>query len=155
MSMDKSLDETDHTILRALCKDGRTVYRDIAKKLEISPQTISDRLKKLEKNEVIRKFTIDIDPEKIGYDIEFICELDIDASRMDHILTILDKISEINVIKITTGIHDILCIGNAASIGNLHKIVEKQISLIEGVNKTYTSITLRKFKQNQILNYDV
>ncbi|MHA2289788.1 MAG: Lrp/AsnC family transcriptional regulator [Promethearchaeota archaeon] len=153
--MDKSLDETDHAILRALCKDGRTKYRDIAKDLEISPQTISDRLKKLEKNSVIRKFTIDIDPEKIGYDIEFICELDIDASRMDHILAVLDKISEINIIKITTGIHDILCIGNTASIENLHDIVEKQISLIEGVNKTYTSITLRKFKQNQILNYDV
>jgi len=153
--MDKSLDETDHTILRALCKDGKTKYRIIAKDLEISPQTISDRLKKLENNKVIRKFTIDIDPEKIGYDIEFICELDIDASRMDHILTILDKIIEINIIKITTGIHDILCIGNAASIENLHDIVERQISLIEGVNKTYTSITLRKYKQNQTLNYDV
>ena len=152
--MDKSLDETDHTILRALCKDGRTIYRDIAKQLEVSPQTISDRLKKLENSKVIRKFTIDIDPDKIGFDIEFICELDIDASHMDHILSILDKISEIHIIKITTGIHDILCIGNAPSIGYLHDIVEKQISMIEGVNKTYTSITLRKVKQNQILNYD-
>ncbi len=152
--MDKSLDETDHTILRALCKDGRTIYRDIAKQLEVSPQTISDRLKKLENSKVIRKFTIDIDPDKIGFDIEFICELDIDASHMDHILSILDEISEIHIIKITTGIHDILCIGNAPSISNLHDIVEKQISLIEGVNKTYTSITLRKVKQNQILNYD-
>ena len=54
--MDKPLDETDRTILRALCKDGRTIYRDIAKQLEVSPQTISDRLKKLEKNKVIQKF---------------------------------------------------------------------------------------------------
>ena len=49
--MDKPLDETDRTILRALCKDGRTIYQ-----LEVSPQTISDRLKKLEKNKVIQKF---------------------------------------------------------------------------------------------------
>ncbi|MHA1975649.1 MAG: Lrp/AsnC family transcriptional regulator [Candidatus Hodarchaeales archaeon] len=154
--MDKPLDKIDYTILRSLCKDGRTIYRDIAKQLNVSPQTISDRVKKLEEDKkVIRNFTIDIDPEKIGYDIEFICELDIDASHMDHILSILDKILEIHVIKITTGIHDILCIGNAVSIENLHDIVEKQISLIEGVNKTYTSITLRKVKQNQVLNFDI
>ncbi len=153
--MDKSLDEIDHAILRALCKDGRTIYRDIAKKLNVSPQTISDRVNKLKDDKkVFQKFTIELDPEKLGYDIEFICELDINASHMDQILGILDKIPEIHVIKITTGIHDILCIGNAASINSLHDIVEKQISLIEGVNKTYTSITLRKVKQNQVLNYD-
>ncbi|PWI48368.1 hypothetical protein CEE45_07175 [Candidatus Heimdallarchaeota archaeon B3_Heim] len=151
--MDKALDENDHIILHALSKDGRKRYRDIATQLKVSPQTISDRVKKLETQGVIQRFTIDIDPAKIHYQIEFICELDIDASHMEDIISILDGITEIHVIKITTGIHDILCIGNAASIDNLHDIVEKQISLIEGVNKTYTSITLRKVKQNQILNY--
>ena len=143
-------DDIDKSILRTLSKDGRKNYRDIAQDLNVTAQTISDRVKKLKKHGIIKRFTIDIDPIKVGYSIEFICELDINAGLMDSILPVLEDIPEINVIKITTGIHDIMCIGNVSSIEKLHKVVEKKISPINGVNKTYTSITLRRVKENQI-----
>lgn len=149
-----SLDEIDLTIIRSLSKDGKKTYAEIAKELGVTPQTISDRVDKLKKKKIIKRFTIEVDPEKVNYPIEFICELDINASVMDDVLKILKEIPEIHIIKITTGIHDILCIGNASSIENLHNIVERKISVISGVNKTYTSITLKKIKQNQILNFD-
>jgi DNA-binding Lrp family transcriptional regulator len=152
--MAKEIDERDIKILQMLSKDGRENYREIANELGVSPQTISDRVNKLTDNGVIRRFTIDIDPAKIDYPIEFICELDIKAKLMDEILNVLKTIPEIHIIKITTGIHDILCIGNASSIENLHNIVEKKISLIEGVNKTYTSITMRRVKENQVINFN-
>lgn len=152
--MVKEIDDRDIKILQMLSKDGRKNYRDIANELGVSPQTISDRINKLTDNGIIRRFTIDIDPAKIDYPIEFICELDISARLMDEILNVLKTIKEIHIIKITTGIHDILCIGNASSIENLHNIVEKKISLIEGVNKTYTSITMRRVKENQVINYN-
>ncbi len=152
--MVKEIDDRDIKILQMLSKDGRKNYREIANELGVSPQTISDRINKLLDNGVIRRFTIGIDPAKIDYPIEFICELDIKARLMDEILSVLKTIKEIHVIKITTGIHDILCIGNASSIENLHNIVEKKISLIEGVNKTYTSITMRRVKENQVINFN-
>lgn len=153
--MAPDLDKIDLTIIRYLSRDAKTTYKDIADKLQVSPQTISDRVDKLLKKKIIKRFTIDIDPEKVNYPIEFICELDINASVMDNVLSILTKIPEIHIIQITTGIHDILCIGNASSIENLHNIIERKISTIQGVNKTYTSITLKKVKKNQILNFDI
>lgn len=149
-----SIDKIDLTILRALSKDGKKTYTEIAKQLDVSSQTISDRIDKLLKKKIIKRFTIEVDPESVNYPIEFICELDINASFMDDVLAILKGIPEIHIIKITTGIHDILCIGNAASIENLHDVVETKISLISGVTKTYTSITLKKVKTNQVLNFD-
>ena len=147
-----TIDDQDTTIIRLLSRDGKTTYQEIANLLNFSPQTISDRVDKLVKKGIIKRFTIEIDPEKIGYEIEFICELDIDASVMEEVLEVLQKISEIHAIRITTGIHDILCIGNASSIQNLHDVVEKKISTIKGVRKTYTSITLRKVKTTQVMN---
>ena len=152
----ESLDNIDLAILKALSQDGKTTYTEIAKKTKkVSSQTISDRIEKLLKKGIIKRFTIDIDPEKIDYPIEFIWELDINASLMDDVLEVLKIIPEIHVIKITTGIHDILCIGNVSSINNLHEVVERKISVIPGVNKTYTSITLKKVKHNQVLNFDL
>ncbi len=152
----ESLDSIDLAILKELSKDGKTTYTEIAKKTKkVSSQTISDRIEKLQKKGIIKRFTIEIEPEKIDYPIEFICELDINASVMDDVLQVLKIIPEIHVIKITTGIHDILCIGNVSSINNLHEVVERKISTIHGVNKTYTSITLKKVKHNQVLNFDL
>lgn len=147
-----TIDTQDATIIRLLSKDGKTTYQEIASLLNFSPQTISDRVDKLVKKGIIKRFTIEVDPETIGYEIEFICELDIDASVMEEVLEVLQKIPEIHMIRITTGIHDILCIGNASSIQNLHDVVEKKISTIKGVRKTYTSITLRKVKTSQVMN---
>jgi DNA-binding Lrp family transcriptional regulator len=152
--MVKETDDRDIKILRMLSKDGRQNYRDIANELNVSSQTVKDRMKKLVADGRIKRYTIEIDPTKIGYPIEFICELDIQARLMDDILKILKTITEIHIIKITTGIHDILCIGNASSIENLHNIVEKKISLIKGINKTYTSITMRRVKENQVINFN-
>lgn len=150
-----TLDDIDLTIIRSLSKDGKESFTNIAKKLDVTAQTISDRVEKLRNREVIKGFTIEVDPAKVNYPIEFICELDINASVMDDVLAILEQITEIHIIKITTGIHDILCIGNAQDIENLHNIVERKISTIPGVNKTYTSITLKKIKQNRILNLNI
>lgn len=147
-----TIDTQDTTIIRLLSKDGKTTYQEMASILNFSPQTISDRVDKLVKKGIIKRFTIEVDPETIGYEIEFICELDIDASVMEEVLEVLQKIPEIHMIRITTGIHDILCIGNASSIQNLHDVVEKKISTIKGVRKTYTSITLRKVKTSQVMN---
>jgi DNA-binding Lrp family transcriptional regulator len=148
------LDDIDLTIIRTLSKDGKESYEKIANECGVTAQTISDRVKKLRNKKIIKNFSIIIDPVKIDYPIEFICELDINASVMDDVLAVLEQIVEIHIIKITTGIHDILCIGNAQNIENLHNIVERKISTIPGVNKTYTSITLKKIKHNQILNFN-
>ncbi|MHA2174767.1 MAG: Lrp/AsnC family transcriptional regulator [Candidatus Hodarchaeales archaeon] len=106
--MVKETDDRDIKILRMLSKDGRQNYRDIANELNVSSQTVKDRMNKLVADGRIKRYTIEIDPTKIGYPIEFICELDIQARLMDDILKVLKTIKEIHIIKITTGIHDMI-----------------------------------------------
>ncbi|NHJ00906.1 MAG: Lrp/AsnC family transcriptional regulator [Candidatus Heimdallarchaeota archaeon] len=149
-----TLDDKDLEILKMLSKDGKIAYNKIAEELNVTSQTISDRIERMKKRGIISRFTLTLRAEEIGYPIEFICELDINATVMDKVLKVLRTITEIHIIRITTGIHDILCFGNAASIENLHDIVERKISTIPGVNKTYTSITLKKVKDSQVLNLD-
>ena len=43
------LDKIDFTILEMLIKDARTSFREIARKLQVSPDTISKRFEKLKK----------------------------------------------------------------------------------------------------------
>ena len=60
------VDELDISILKLLRDDARLSFRHIAKELNMSTGTISQRIKKLIDTGVIRRFTTVIDPEKVG-----------------------------------------------------------------------------------------
>lgn len=64
-----SLDEIDRKIIRLFEKDGRMSYRKIAKALDISIGTVHNRIEKLMKSGVIKKFVPIIDHAKLGYSL--------------------------------------------------------------------------------------
>ena len=65
--MNMDLDKIDNTILEMLKNDARTSFREIARKLQVSPDTISKRFERLKENGIIIDSTVVIDPAKIGY----------------------------------------------------------------------------------------
>lgn len=60
------IDELDLGILRLLREDARLSYRHIGKALDMSTGTISQRVRRLMRMGIIKKFTAIIDQEKLG-----------------------------------------------------------------------------------------
>lgn len=60
------LDNKDWEIIEQLKKDARTSIRDIAKKTNIRPSTVHQRLQKLIKNNVIEKFTLKLNNKAVN-----------------------------------------------------------------------------------------
>ncbi len=60
------MDKTDVKILNALKENSKQSVRDISKSIKIPPTTIHSRINKLKKEGIIKRFTIEIDNEKIG-----------------------------------------------------------------------------------------
>ncbi len=55
------LDSKDTKIISALKQNSRESIRDIAKKTNLRPSTVHQRMQKLVKNKVIEKFTVKLD----------------------------------------------------------------------------------------------
>jgi DNA-binding Lrp family transcriptional regulator len=60
------LSTKEQKILRVLKKNARSTIRQISKKTGIRPSTVHQRLTKMMKDGTIRRFTIDIDEERLG-----------------------------------------------------------------------------------------
>ena len=60
------LDQKDEKIINQLKINSRQSVRDIAKKTKLRPSTVHTRIQKLIKNEVIDKFTINLNNKKLG-----------------------------------------------------------------------------------------
>lgn len=66
MSRSERVDDTDKEIMRMLQRDARLSYRSMAKALDVSTGTVSQRVRRLVDMGAIKRFSAIISPEMLG-----------------------------------------------------------------------------------------
>ena len=69
------LDESDRKIVEALLVDARISLKDLAARAGLSSPSVSERLNRLRERGVIRAFTVELDPELLGYRLQAIVRI--------------------------------------------------------------------------------
>lgn len=141
------MDKIDEKILKNLLVDARLSARQLSLKLGMSTVTVLSRIKKLEKEKIIKGYTSLLDHEKLGYDLTAVIGI---VAKKDKLLEVEDELSEIeNVCAVydVTGNTDILIIAKFKGREDLSKFV-KNISSIPNVENTITHIVLNTVKED-------
>jgi len=132
-------DKVDLTILEMLMEDARTSFREIARKLHVSPDTISKRYEKLKKKGVIVDSTVIIDPGKIGYSFIARFGIDVKPAYSSQVLEEIIKIPSVIVASKLVGKYDLISIIVVKSFQHLCELRE-QILEMSYVEKVETSM---------------
>lgn len=69
MGEKKKMDAEDFKILEYLLDNGRIKQKDLAELVNLDERMVSRRIERLQKEGIIKRFTIDIDWSKLGYDM--------------------------------------------------------------------------------------
>lgn len=67
--MNPKLDQYDQKILQLLQQDARISHAEIGRQVHLSQPAVSERIKRLEANEVIRSYKAEVNPRALGYNI--------------------------------------------------------------------------------------
>lgn len=62
------LDQTDAQILKELTKNCRIKVNHLAQRVHLTAPAVTARINRLEDTGVIKRYTIEVDTEKLGYD---------------------------------------------------------------------------------------
>jgi len=146
-----SLDGIDKIILKLLLQDARTPIQVLAKASGISGAAVHQRLKKLEKAEVVSGSKIILNPKVLGYKTVAFIGIYLDkAMRNTEAVKQLKNIPEVIECHYTTGNWSIfaklLCRDNE----HLMELLNKKIQSVEGVSRTETFISLQEQMNRQI-----
>ena len=146
-----SLDGIDKIILKLLLQDARTPIQVLAKASGISGAEVHQRLKKLEKAEVVSGSKIILNPKVLGYKTVAFIGIYLDkAMRNPEAVKQLKNIPEVIECHYTTGNWSIfaklLCRDNE----HLMELLNKKIQSVEGVSRTETFISLQEQMNRQI-----
>ena len=140
------LDEIDQKIIRVLEKDARTSLRKISEIVEVSLGTVSNRVKKMEKNGVIKGYSVILNPDEIGWELNVVIGLRIQKGRLIEIQEKIAKDSRVHGVYDVTGDFDSMVIARAKNRKDLDDL-SKNVLSIDGVERSITHLVLNTVKE--------
>ncbi len=77
------IDNTDKKIISILQKEGRITNVKLAKRVQLSPPSVLERVRKLEEKGIIQKYVALVEPAKVGYNLTsfILCSLELHKTK--------------------------------------------------------------------------
>ena len=144
-----NLDKLDHKIVNILVEKSNLSLRKIAVKVGVSVATVLNRIKRLEKEKVISKYTVQLDYERLGYDVEVIIQIKLTGGNFLEAEKTISKYPNVASMYDLTGSFDALIIAKFATRRKMDTFV-KQLQNYDFVERTDTSVILNTIKKGNI-----
>jgi len=147
----EKLDSVDLQILEILQSRGRTKRNELAEKVDFSIPSISERLRKLEQNGVIRSYNAVLDPQKIGLTLTaFISVISESSKHYPDIVKRASAQAEVLECHAITGEGSHLLKIRTQNTASLERLLT-QIQSWPGVVNTRTNVVLSTPKETTVM----
>lgn len=70
-----NLDQTDFKLLEILQESGKLTTKEIAQQVNLSPTPVYERIRRLEKEGIIKKYVAIVEAEKVGLGLVVFCDI--------------------------------------------------------------------------------
>lgn len=139
------MDDTDRQLIALLRQDARTPVATLAGKLGVSRGTVSNRLRKLEDEQVIVGYSVRLRPDAEPNQIRAWMGVLVDGNQTRAVIAALLGEPGVAALHDTNGRWDLLAELRAESMGELSQVLER-VRLIKGIANTETSILLASYR---------
>jgi len=142
------VEKKDAQILLDLLRDGRTSYSEIGRSCRITRQAVFNRVRKLMATGVIRRFTIQVNPAKLGLSLKAFILVTAEPSKeaREEAERALVRFPQISGIYRLFGRFDLLLEVLVQDIEELRELIS-QIHKLKMVKKTETLIVYQVVKE--------
>ena len=139
------MDQTDTALIALLRQNARLSVAVLANKLKVSRGTVTNRLRKLEDDQVIVGYTVKLKPDAEPARIRAWMGVLVDGNRT--LAVVQSLLGEPRVVSLhdTNGRWDLWAELEVSSMVELSQLLER-VRLISGIRNTETSILLSSFR---------
>jgi len=146
------LDGLDWKILGVLQENARLSYTEIGRRLRVAHSTVYDRLRKLERFGVIKKYTVLLDLNRLGVkNVTALVTIFTDPKESENVAKKLAELNE--VLEVSTSLSEELLVITkivAKDQEALHSFIASSIAPLPGVLRIRTSIITKKYKEETL-----
>ncbi len=140
---DGSLDELETQIVLSLQEDARRSFKSIAKALNVSEGTISNRVNRLVKKGIL-KMEARVNPFALSGKVAALLGINLKHRSHSRAVREIQSLPNVNAVWVTTGKYDIFVEVLADSINDLHTFLfDRGFGQIDDIESTETHIMLQ------------
>lgn len=136
------LDDLDRRLLARLRTDGRAPVAALARDLEVTRATVTNRITRLQDRGVIVGFTALIDDDADATEVRAVCQLAVDGRQLEESIEQLRGMPEVSRLYTTIGEWDLVAVIAVGSLPDVDRVTGR-IQKIPGVLRSETSLLLR------------
>jgi DNA-binding Lrp family transcriptional regulator len=140
------LDKTSLRVLEECLSDARQSFREIARRTGYSSGTVASRVREMEESGVIKRYTVQLDYEKLGYELTAITEIIVSDGMMMEVGSGISKIPQTIGVYNITGDSDIMVVAKFKTRQQLSDFT-KNLTKMPHVVRTRTHVVLNVLKE--------
>ena len=145
-----ALDSVDRSIVEALCEDARLSHRQLAQKVGVAQGTISNRLRKLESEDVIQGYAPILNAESVGWGMTVMAGLCIEKGKIMDVQKHISSDSRVFAVYDVTGDWDSMVLARVQNREDLDNLT-KTVFTLDGISRSYTHVVLNTVKESGIM----
>ena len=144
-----TIDENDRKLLNALLSDSKASLRKTAKKAGVSAATAMKRIKRLEKEGYIKKYSVSLNYELLRFDLDVLIDIKISKGKLFELEKKIAKSGNVFAVYDCTGEFDAVILARFRNRRSMDTFLKK-IQKYDFVERTNTRLILNTIKEENI-----
>ena len=135
------MDDVDRELLDLLRKNAREPTASLARKLGLARSTVQERIVRLERNGVIKGYTVTLDHGSFEQRIRAIVMISTEPKQADRAVPELKRLGGLRSLVAVSGTYDLVATVESDTTALMDALLDR-IGNIRGIARTVTSIVL-------------
>lgn len=148
------MDAIDKQLINVLQKEGKLTMKELSSRLELSITPVYERVRRLERNEVITGYHAEVDATKIGLGLEAFCSVTLDSHKIEYLLEFeeeIQKFDEVLECYHMAGSYDFLVKIIVTDMDAYGEFINKKLASMKSIGLVNSHMVLKKIKRTNVL----
>ncbi len=141
------VDELDMKLIKNLAEDSRISYAELGRKYNLSRVCIRERINNLYEKGVIERFTIVVNPEKLGKRLSVFFDIEVKSNSLYQVAKKLTEEEPVINVYMMTGSPTLYVNALLENDKDLECFLRDKLYSNEEIIRVHTNIMLKKFKR--------
>lgn len=146
-----NLNPTDFKILNLLQKDSKMTHKLLSLTLNLSPTAVFERIKKLERNGIIKKYSVVLDRKLLGHELLVFTHVKLERHSKQNISDFESQItgfSEIHECYHVSGDSDYILKMSFTDMDAYRDFIVTKLTSIPSIGSTHSIFVINELKSN-------
>lgn len=154
MNIHRTIDDIDYKILAILQEKARIPNAEVARQVGMAPSAVLERIRKLEEQGIIEGYEVRLNPLSFNQGLTAFVQLTVNPAALNRLHADLIAVTGVQDVHQVAGDDGYLVKLRVADNAELGRIIAEELSTIDGIQKTRTSIVLNTLKETRKIDLD-